>query len=384
MTGGECGILGAAGNQCVQVALQRCNTDGRDCGESNHQRQAAHIGCHHHAHSSQGGQHIAPDVQFIHTAHLLDHIGQNRKGNNHGDVDAQRQVTEQFLVTQDVLGVVSTHANDGSVELGQNVAAGDDNIVLVLQKDLEGLQEGQLVLLFSLLLHLLIRFGKLFHGEHRDGIGNQAKKGIDDGDHSPGVGPTAEPVHCKNGHSLNDDLGGKGKDKAERTDLDTLAGISGDQCRKRGVGNVVGGEEYCVKKRVRKEEEDILCRLIPAGGNGEAGNKGDGAADIGPEHPGARLTHLRVGLIDHSAEEEIGNAVKNFGSGNQSTDNTHAQSDRIGQIDHHERGQQCVHAVACNVAGAVSDLVIPFQILFLLHGDSPLHHFVGLIISVRG
>ena len=143
------------------------------------------------------------------------------------------------------------------------------------------------------------------------------------------------------------------------------------------------GEEDCIQQSVGEEEEDILCRLAPAGGNGEAGHQGYSAADIGPEHPGTCLAHLGVGLIDHSTEEEVGDAVKNLGSGNQRTDNAHAQTDGIGQIDHHECGQQCVDAVACNVAGAVADLVVPFQIFLFLHGNSPFL-FLNLITSIRG
>ena len=75
-----------------------------------------------------------------------------------------------------------------------------------------------------------------------------------------------------------------------------------------------------------------------------------------PQHPGARLAHSGVGLIDHSSEEEVGDTVKNFRGCDQGAYNTHAESNRIGQIDHHECSQQRIDAVSCNVAGAVADL----------------------------
>ena len=306
-------MLGAGCDQCVQVALQRSDADGRDCGESDHQREAAHVGGYHNADSSQGGQYIAPDVQLIHTAHFLNHIGKYRKRNDHSDIDTQRQVAEQPLVAQDVLGIISTHANDGSVELGQNVAAGDDHIVLVLQQKLEGLQEGQLVLLFPFLFHFVISLRKLLDGEYGQGVCNQAEDRVNDGDQSPTHDTAAKPAHCKDGNGLNDDLGCKCEDEAEGTDLNTLAGVLGDQCGQRCVCDVVCGEENCIQQSVGQEEENVLCGLAPAGGNGEASNQSDCTADIGPEHPGTGFAHLGFGLIDHSSEEEVGNTVKNFG-----------------------------------------------------------------------
>ena len=79
------------------------------------------------------------------------------------------------------------------------------------------------------------------------------------------------------------------------------------------LGDVVCGEEDCIQQSVGQEEEDILCSLIPAIRDGEAGYQRDSTADIGPEHPGTGFAHLGFCLIDHSSEEEVGNTVKNFG-----------------------------------------------------------------------
>ena len=371
VTGGQSGVLGAAGDQCVHIALQGCDTDGRDSGECQHQRQASHIGCCHNANSAQSSDHIAPDVELIHAAKLLDDHGQNREGNDHGDIDSQRQGAENRFIAEDILGVVGADADDRCVELSQNVAAADDDVVLVLEQNLKGLQESEIVFLLSVFFYTLVIFRQLLDGEYGIGVGDQTNNRVDDGDCSPASHTTAEPADCINGHSFNDNLGCKGKDEAQRTDLDTLAGVLGDQCSQRCVGNVVSGEEDCVQQSVGEEEEDVLCGLAPAGGNGEAGDQSNGAADIRPEHPGTGLAHLGVGLIDQSAEEEVADTVKNLGKCDQGTDDAHAHADGVGQIDHHECGQQCVYAVASNVAGTVADFVIPFQICLFVHVNTP-------------
>ena len=240
------------------------------------------------------------------------------------------------------------------------------------------------MLFFSFFVHFLICFRQLFDGKYGVGVGDQTDDCVDNSDHSPTNHTAAEPAHCEDGNGLNDDLGCEGEDEAEGTDLNTFAGVLGNQSGQGCVSNVISGEEDCIQQGVGQEEENVLCGLTPAGGNGEAGYQGDGAANVGPQHPGAGLTHLGLGLVDHSSEEEVGNTVEYLRKCDQCTDNTHAHANGVGQVDHHECGQQCVYAVAGNVAGAVADLMVPLQIFLFLHNNAPLHHFVGLIISVRG
>ena len=109
---------------------------------------------------------------------------------------------------------VGAHTDNRCVELSQDVAAADDDIVLILQQKLEGLQEGQLMLFFSFFVHFLICFRQLFDGKYGVGVGNQTDDCVDNSDHSPANHTAAEPVHCEDSNSFNDDLGCKCEDEA--------------------------------------------------------------------------------------------------------------------------------------------------------------------------
>ena len=65
-------------------------------------------------------------------------------------------------------------------------------------------------------------------------------------------------------------------------------------------------------------------------------------------------------LVNHRAKEDVGKAVKQLGHSNQRADDAGIQADGVGQVDHNERGEERIDHVARNIAGAVSDLVIPF------------------------
>ena len=67
-------------------------------------------------------------------------------------------------------------------------------------------------------------------------------------------------------------------------------------------------------------------------------------------------------LVDHRAKEDVGNAVKQLGHSDQRADDAGIQADSVGQVNHNERGEERIDHVACNIARAVSDLVIPLQI----------------------
>ena len=84
-------------------------------------------------------------------------------------------------------------------------------------------------------------------------------------------------------------------------------------------------------------------------------------------HPRTGLAHPSVGLINQVAEEQISNAVKQLGNRHQSTHHTHVHTNRVGEVEHHKGGQEGIDHIAGNIAGAVTDLVIPFQISLLSH-----------------
>ena len=65
-------------------------------------------------------------------------------------------------------------------------------------------------------------------------------------------------------------------------------------------------------------------------------------------------------LVDHRAKEDVGDAVKQLGHSDQCADDAGIQADGVGQVNHNERGEERINYVARNIAGAVTDLVIPF------------------------
>ncbi len=56
----------------------------------------------------------------------------------------------------------------------------------------------------------------------------------------------------------------------------------------------------------------------------------------------------------------LNNAVKQLGHSDQCADDAGIQADGVGQVNHNERGEERIDHVARNIAGSVSDLVIPF------------------------
>ena len=79
-------------------------------------------------HGSKG---IAADVQLVHTEHL------GNEGRGKDECDDQRNVdglgehAEQVLVTKDLSSVVGTHADNGTIDLLQNVGDADHQVVFV-------------------------------------------------------------------------------------------------------------------------------------------------------------------------------------------------------------------------------------------------------------
>ena len=134
-----------------------------------------------------------------------------------------------------------------------------------------------------------------------------------------------------------------------------------------GISDVICGVEACVQHHVEDEEEGILSGLAPGSGNRENREQADTTAQIGPQHPGPGFTHLRMGLIDEGAKDDVRDAVKDLSHCHQGTDNTGVQADGIGQVDHNEEGQERIDHVAGDIARAVTHLVVPFQISLFSH-----------------
>ena len=55
-------------------------------------------------------------------------------------------------------------------------------------------------------------------------------------------------------------------------------------------------------------------------------------------------------FVNQRTKENVRHTVQQFGNCNQSADNTGVQANGVGQIDHNEGGQECIHHVACNIA----------------------------------
>ena len=203
---------------------------------------------------------------------------------------------------------------------------------------------------------------QLLDGENRERVDDQTDNGIDDSHGAPCFGGVAQCRDSQQCERLNGKAGGECEHEAVGTHLDSLGAVLGDEGSQGRVGDVVGRVEHSVQQGITDKEPCVLGKLAHAHGDGEDADQCDGAADVAVEHPRASLAQLGVRLVNHRAKEDVGKAVKQLGHSNQRADDAGIQADGVGQVDHNERGEERIDHVARNIAGAVSDLVIPLQI----------------------
>ena len=108
--------------------------------------------------------------------------------------------------------------------------------------------------------------------------------------------------------------------------------------------------EYGVQQRVGNQEPCVLRKLPKAGGNRKNCHQRDGASDVAVQHPRTSLAHFGMGLIDQGTEEDVRNTVQQLGNCNQGADDAGVQTNCVGQVNHNEGREECVHHIACDVA----------------------------------
>ena len=261
--------------------------------------------------------------------------------------------------------VVGTHADHGTIDLLQNVGDADHQVIFVGNQQLGSFDKT--VLLVFLDFGFIRGIDKLFlrqllDGENRERVDDQTDNGIDDSHGAPCFGSVAQCRDSQQCERLNGKAGGECEHEAVGTHLDSLGAVLGDKGSQGRVGDVVGRVEHSVQQGITDKEPCVLGKLAHAHGDGEDADQCDGAADVAVEHPRASLAQLGVRLVDHRAKEDVGNAVKQLGHSNQRADDAGIQADGVGQVNHNKRGEERIDHVARNIAGAVTDLVIPLQI----------------------
>ena len=135
-----------------------------------------------------------------------------------------------------------------------------------------------------------------------------------------------------------------------RTHLDLFGTVLCDESSQCRVSNVVGSVEYSVQQSICDQEPCVLCKLSQIGRDGENCHQRNGTANVAVQHPRTGFAHLRMRFVNQRTKENVRHTVQKFGNCNQSADNTGVQANGVGQIDHDEGGQECIHHVACNIA----------------------------------
>ena len=352
--------------------MQGAHAQRSDSGEGQHHRNTAHVSGHDHQNSGNGSQRVTSIVDLVHAAQFCDNRRHKQKTDNHGDIQCGSKGAHQVLITQNIGHVVGANTGESGVELCQQINTQDQQIILVLNQQAGGLTQG--VLFFGsrdIFPGFIFFFGQLLQGQNRDGIRDDADDNINQRNDSPSGCGIAKVFHQAEGSSLDNGAGCKRKNEAERTQLNTLIFVLCNKSSQCGVSNVIGGVEAGVQHHIKDEEESILSGQSPGSGHGEDCEQASATAKIRPQHPGTGLAHFSFSLVNEGAEDDIGESIKNLGNSHQSADDPGVQPDGIGQIDHHEEGQERIHHIARDVAGTIADLVIPFQISFFLHFNSP-------------
>ena len=348
-------VLGAGCDHSVHVALPRTLTKSCDCSKEQHQGHiaAAHVTSYSNQCTRNRCQSIAHDVQLVHSAPF----GNQRRGEYQSDdqrnIDCPREHAKQILVAKDVGCIVGAHADHGTVDLLQNVGDANHHIIFVTSKQLCSLNQ---IVLFVLLDFLFVggihqfALRQFLHGENGEGVDKQTDDGVDDCNSAPTGSTTAQCRNSTQRDGLDEQAGGKGEHETPRTHLDLFGTVLRDESSQCRVSNVVGSVEYSVQQSICDQEPCVLCKLSQIGRDGENCHQRNGTANVAVQHPRTGFAHLRMRFVDQRTEENVRHTVQQFGNCNQSADNTGVQANGVGQIDHDEGGQECIHHVACNIA----------------------------------
>ena len=299
---GQVGIFRAGGDQGVHIALQRAHAHSRNGSARQHKRDRAQIAGDQDAQTSQSADGIAGEIQLIHAAPFRYQRRRKEQAYDHGNVDGPGEYAQKVGIFQDIGHIVNAHVQGGGINLHQDIRSADHQIVLVADQKAESIEQGVLLLFRRIGINFL-PFRKFFRcqlsdGENGQGIGDHADDGIDDG-HSPPRGRAAAEISDQSYRDgLDQHAGAKGEHETDGTHLDTLMVISGHQSGQGGISDVVGRIEARVQQCIGDKEPGVLGRSTYIGGDAENRHQADSASEIAVEHPGTRLAHLRMGLVD--------------------------------------------------------------------------------------
>ena len=348
-------IFRASSNHSVHIALPRTLTKSCDCSKEQHQGHiaAAHVTSYSNQCTRNRCQSIAHYIQLIHSIPLCNQGRGEHQCDDQRNVDCPREYTEQILVAKDVGCIVGAHADHGTVDLLQNVGDANHHIIFVTSKQLCSLNQ---IVLFVLLDFLFVggihqfAFRQFLHGENGEGVDKQTDDGVDDCNSAPTGSTTAQCRNSTQRDGLDEQAGGKGEHETPRTHLDLFGTVLRDESSQCRVSNVVGSVEYSVQQSICNQEPCVLCKLSQIGRDGENCHQRNGTANVAVQHPRTGFAHLRMRFVNQRTKENVRHTVQQFGNCNQSADNTGVQANGVGQIDHDEGGQECIHHVARNIA----------------------------------
>ena len=348
-------IFRASSNHSVHIALPRTLTKSCDCSKEQHQGHiaAAHVTSYSNQCTRNRCQSIAHYIQLIHSIPLCNQGRGEHQCDDQRNVDCPREHAKQILVAENIGCIVGAHADHGTVDLLQNVGDANHHIIFVASKQLCSLNQ---IVLFVLLDFLFVggihqfAFRQFLHGENGEGVDKQTDDGVDDCNSAPTGSTTAQCRNSTQRDGLDEQAGGKGEHETPRTHLDLFGTVLRDESSQCRVSNVVGSVEYSVQQSICDQEPCVLCKLSQIGRDGENCHQRNGTANVAVQHPRTGFAHLRMRFVNQRTKENVRHTVQQFGNCNQSADNTGVQANGVGQIDHDEGGQECIHHVACNIA----------------------------------
>ena len=379
--GGACGVAAGLSDQGIQRTAEGACKDALDEHEQQEHGDVLLHGKVDHGDAQHAADGVAPEVDLLHTAGLFDEDRRNGQCDDNREHLHHGELTQQAAIAP-VIGGAEHTGTGGQVahDIVHDVDGQEHQVILVVDQELYGLGKATLFLrgslgvgacLCSVVVQLLLR--QLLDSQAADGVDHQTNDGKDQGSGAPACGAAAELLHQTGDAEAHDDVGDNREHEAEGAQLHTLVVVLGDQRSQGRISDIIGGIEHSVQCGVYDEEVDIL-HGGAASRDGKQQKQAEGNAYLAIQHPGTSLAQLGVGAVDEGAKDHIADAVQDLGGQHQRANDGTIQAHGPGEIQQYKAGNQTVGTVGRQVAGTVGQLLIPFQVCFLLsgrHEDSP-------------
>ena len=107
-----------------------------------------------------------------------------------------------------------------------------------------------------------------------------------------------------------------------------------NQGRQCGVRDIICSVKAGIEKRIRDEKPCVLGKFTDTGRNHKDCHQANRTSEVAVKHPGTRLSHPAVSLVNHGAKENVTDSVKKLGNRDQGPGDPCIQPDRIGQVNH--------------------------------------------------